>query len=43
MDLNLNLSSDELKFRDELRAWLAANVPNYEIPMVYHVRVKEPT
>ncbi len=25
--MDLNLSADELKFRDELRAWLAANVP----------------
>jgi len=26
--MDLNLSSEEIKFRDELRAWLAANVPN---------------
>ena len=26
--MDLNLSPSELKFRDELRAWLAANVPN---------------
>ncbi|MGA8075019.1 MAG: acyl-CoA dehydrogenase family protein, partial [Candidatus Acidiferrales bacterium] len=25
--MDLNLSPDELKFRDELRAWLEANVP----------------
>jgi alkylation response protein AidB-like acyl-CoA dehydrogenase len=25
--MDLNLSAEELKFRDELRAWLAANVP----------------
>src|SRR5215468_7952236 len=25
--MDLNLSADELKFRDELRAWLAANAP----------------
>src|SRR5215831_13960879 len=25
--MDLNLSADELKFRDELRAWLSANVP----------------
>ena len=25
--MDLNLSTEELKFRDELRAWLAANVP----------------
>lgn len=25
--MDLNLSADELKFRDELRSWLAANVP----------------
>ena len=25
--MDLNLSPSELKFRDEFRAWLAANVP----------------
>ena len=25
--MDLNLTSDELKFRDELRAWLEANAP----------------
>ena len=25
--MDLNLSPDEIKFRDELRAWLSANVP----------------
>jgi len=25
--MDLNLSAEELKFRDELRAWLTANVP----------------
>src|SRR5258708_17491413 len=25
--MDLNLTASELKFRDELRAWLAANVP----------------
>ena len=25
--MDLNLSPDEIKFRDELRAWLAANAP----------------
>ena len=25
--MDLNLSPDEIKFRDELRTWLAANAP----------------
>ena len=30
--MNLDLSPDEIAFRDEARAWLAANVPAEPLP-----------